>query len=373
MKKLTVFALLLVLCLCLCACRESEKPEEIADIPNIDQNILDAHRHLGNSYENYSSEDTLLVEYGNRIYHAYNSRQAVMEYCVKNGKEVPLGIYGTDLSVYKNILYYIGKDSTSIHAYDLATGIDSVWITGEDIVKKLPNEQKPTGYFSPQLGDLTVSDYGLSFIIGHSDALFVHMDFAGNLSATHFLSWIASAHDCSVIPLSDTKIVITHLSLSDIVVFDLQTYEIHKYPTNHMIYKSLSTSDGAFYIIVGFDCLMFKVSEDFSTYLNVPLPHNNTIDIKTIAICNNRMFYGTIQPSSADMTYYYSFDESDSILAMNDVELTNMTFTSNNLVFAITNDNSERYLYNQQTKKYIMADFDFTSTYVLDEKYESFR
>ena len=183
MKKLTVFALLLVLCFCLCACRESEKPDETADIPNIDHNILDADRHLGNSYENYSSEDTLLVEYGNRIYHAYNSRHEIMEYCTANDMEKSLGIYGTNLSVYKNVLYYIAEDGLSIHSYDLATGIDSVWITGEEVATLLP---EPT-YQYPRISDLIVTDYGMCMLYGGSQYL-MHLSFEKALISTSYKS-----------------------------------------------------------------------------------------------------------------------------------------------------------------------------------------
>ena len=61
MKKLLLILLVALVLLSLSACREAKEPEEIADVPNIDHTILDANRHLGNSFENYSSEDTLLV------------------------------------------------------------------------------------------------------------------------------------------------------------------------------------------------------------------------------------------------------------------------------------------------------------------------
>ena len=183
MKKLFAALLLFSLLVSLCACRKSaEEPSVTLDIPNIDHNILDADRHLGNSFENYSSEDTLLVEYGNRIFHAYNSRYEIMEYCTENDKEKPLGIYGTNLSVYKNTLYYIGEDGTSIHAYDLATSTDSIWITGEEVDALLP---EPT-YQYPQISDLIVTDYGLCMLYGATSKYILHLDFDKTLLYKEF-------------------------------------------------------------------------------------------------------------------------------------------------------------------------------------------
>ncbi|MBQ2819475.1 MAG: hypothetical protein IJF14_03720 [Clostridia bacterium] len=372
MKKLTVFALLLVLCLCLCACGESEKPDEIADIPNIDHNILDADRHLGNSYENYSSEDTLLVEYGNRIYHAYNSRHEIKEYCTANDKEKSLGIYGTNLSVYKNVLYYIAEDELSIHAFDLATSIDSVWITGEEILNKIPKSQHPTHYFSPQIGNLLISDYGFSLMLGHIYGYFIHVDFNNNLIMSHYLGYGVSADNCSVVPISNTNVIITDMSLSYILSFDLKSLELNQKSTEHMIYKTLSTSNGRLYVVTADDRLLFELSSNLCEYKPITLPQGNLSNLRAVAIHNDRVIYGFVDSLYYDCSHYFQLGEADYALAMPDVELFNITFTSNGLIFAITNDSSELDYNDSQIKKYIMANYDFTTTRILDEKYETF-
>ncbi|MBR2472825.1 MAG: hypothetical protein IKB44_02605, partial [Clostridia bacterium] len=239
MKKLTVFALLLVLCLCLCACRESEKPDEIADIPNIDHNILDADRHLGNSYENYSSEDTLLVEYGNRIYHAYNSRHEIIEYCTANDKEKSLGIYGTNLSVYKNVLYYIAEDGLSIHAFDFATGIDSVWITGEEVATLLP---EPT-YQYPRISDLIVTDYGMCMLYGSTDMFFVHLNYDKSLV---YSILACDAGIAELIPTSNTLIAITQGYPHALCSYDInaESYEVIDF--EQLPFHTISTGNNSF-------------------------------------------------------------------------------------------------------------------------------
>ena len=372
MKKLLLMLLVALALLSLSACGEAKEPEEIADVPNIDHTILDADRHLGNSFENYSSEDTLLVEYGNRIYHAYNSRHEIMEYCTANDKETPLGIYGTNLSVYKNVLYYIGEDGTSIHAYDLATNTDSVWITGEEILNKIPESQQPTRYFSPQIGNLLVSDHGFSLILGHTCAYFIHIDFNGNLITAHYISYGASADNCSVIPISDANLIITNMSLSYILSFNLKSFELNQQSTEHMICKTLSTSEGKLYVVTAVDRLLFELSSNLREYKAIPLPQDNLSDLRAIAIYNNRVIYGFIDSFSYDCSRYFKLGETDCTLAMPDVELFNITFTSNGLIFAITNDSSALDFNSSQIKKYIMANYDFTAIRTLDEKYETF-
>ena len=216
MKKLLLILLVALVLLSLSACGEAKEPEEIADVPNIDHTILDADRHLGNSFENYSSEDTLLVEYGNRIYHAYNSRHEIMEYCTANDKETPLGIYGTNLSVYKNVLYYIGEDGTSIHSYDLATNTDSVWITGEEIATLLP---EPT-YQYPRISDLIVTDYGMCMLYGDTDMFFIHLDFDKVLTSSILA---CQAGIAELLPTSNTLIAVTQGYPHSLCSYNLNT------------------------------------------------------------------------------------------------------------------------------------------------------
>ena len=367
MKKLSVFALLLVLCLCLCACGESEKPEEIADIPNIDHNILDADRHLGNSYENYSSEDTLLVEYGNRIYHAYNSRHEIMEYCTANDKEKSLGIYGTDLSVYKNILYYIGKDSTSIHAYDLATGIDSVWITREQISSLFPL----ITFFYPTISNLLVSDYGLCFLFGESSKFLVHLSFDQVLISTDiYLEGEIIVPDIDfydLVPISSYSLCAPYRDATNkgICIYNLSSASLLRSPLPDSPGKTFFDGGESVYLysyspidavdIVEFDLHSFstKTLRFFKDYTTIVVPANKFGDY---------VYYNVLKDDFSDYLFIKkSLSDNSTYVLCDGFAVTNLTFTSNNMVYGMTDNYDDQYV-----SKFFRADLDFKSITYLD-------
>ena len=139
-----------------------------------------------------------------------------------------------------------------------------------------------------------------------------------------------------------------------------------------MIYKTLSTSNGRLYVVTADDRLLFELSSNLCEYKPITLPQGNLSNLRAVAIHNDRVIYGFVDSLYYDCSHYFQLGEADYALAMPDVELFNITFTSNGLIFAITNDSSELDYNDSQIKKYIMANYDFTTTRILDEKYETF-
>lgn len=354
MKRFAATLLLLCLSLSLCACGEAEKPEEIADVPNIDHNILDADRHLGNSYENYSSEDTLLVEYGNRIYHAYNSRHEIMEYCTEDGKEKPLGIFGTNLSVYKNMLYYIAEDGLSIHAYDLATCTDSVWIAGEEVDTLLP---EPT-YQYPRISDLIVTDYGMCMLYGSTDMFFVHLNYDKSLVYSIFA---CDAGIAELIPTSNTLIAITQgyphalcsydINAESYEVIDFEQLPFHTISTGNNSFLYYNLNDENFY---QYDLLS---KESSSLYVPTPNPYENAF-----YIYNDIMFYSNLNYIEEQITFW-RFSINKKVLTQIDIDsmIYCLSFASNDTVYGIAYNP-----FSNKETKFFRADLDFKSITYLD-------
>ena len=77
---------------------------------------------LGNSIVNYSSFFCQLVECKDYIFHSYNEDYQIIMVEKSTDKSTPLPIYGINLSIYDNVLYYTSPDMTSVFAYNLLSG-----------------------------------------------------------------------------------------------------------------------------------------------------------------------------------------------------------------------------------------------------------
>lgn len=127
---------------------------------------------LGNSIENYSTHETRLVQYGNSIYEAYNSNDEISVYDISTKESKKLGISGTNLSVYRGVLYYVSSDST-IGTYDISTG---------EVCENILLNYPPTARIDTISG-LYVSDHGISIIydVGFLDTALIQLDFDGTI------------------------------------------------------------------------------------------------------------------------------------------------------------------------------------------------
>ena len=127
---------------------------------------------LGNSIVNYSANETRLVQYGNSIYEAYNSNDEISVYDINTKESKKLGINGTNLSVYRGLLYYISSDS-SISTYNISTGEIC-----ENILLNYP-----TAAQVDEISALYVSNHGISVIynIGILKTALIQLDFEGKI------------------------------------------------------------------------------------------------------------------------------------------------------------------------------------------------
>lgn len=127
---------------------------------------------LGNSVENYSTYETRLVQYGNSVYEAYNSNNEISVYDISTKESKKLGIRGTNLSVYRGVLYYVSSDST-IGTYDISTGKIC-----ENILLNYPTQARVN-----TISGLYVSNHGISVIydVGILDTALIQLDFKGSI------------------------------------------------------------------------------------------------------------------------------------------------------------------------------------------------
>lgn len=125
---------------------------------------------LGNSVENYSTHGTRLVQYGNSVFESYNSKDEISVYDIGTRESKKLGISGTNLSVYRGVLYYVSS-SGAIGTYNISTGEIC-----ENILLNYPREARVD-----TISDLYVSNHGISVIYddGFLDSALIQLDFDG--------------------------------------------------------------------------------------------------------------------------------------------------------------------------------------------------
>ena len=133
MKRSVVLVILLILCVVFCACGKdttanktpsvSQTPEQQNTLPTFTKESTESiHDGLGNSIANYSSWNCLLAECKDYIFHSYNEDHQIMLVEKSTGSITPLSIYGTNLSIYDHILYFVSPDKTELFAYNLVSG-----------------------------------------------------------------------------------------------------------------------------------------------------------------------------------------------------------------------------------------------------------
>lgn len=127
---------------------------------------------LGNSVENYSANETRLVQYGNTVFESYNSKDEISVYDIGTREYKKLGISGTNLSVYRGVLYYVSSDST-IGTYDISTGEIC-----KNILLNYPTEARVN-----TISKLYVSNHGISVIykVGFLKYALIQLDFDGSI------------------------------------------------------------------------------------------------------------------------------------------------------------------------------------------------
>ena len=189
---------------------------------------------LGNSVENYSVHETRLVQYGNRIFESYNSNDEISVYNIDTKESKKLGVTGTNLSVYRGVLYYVSSDS-AIGTYDISTGEIC-----ENILLNYPAKARVD-----TISDLYISNHGISIIydVGFLDSALIQVDFDG-----------AIIGDINNLP-------------SGVIVADADTLVGYDYKNWELVFISLSDLD-SFTIPVDFEPGFLCADKDGYLYIS---------------------------------------------------------------------------------------------------------
>jgi hypothetical protein len=290
-----------------------------------------------------------------------------VEYCTEDGKEKPLGIYGTNLSVYKNVLYYIGEDGTSIHAYDLATYTDSVWITGEEVATLLP---APT-YQYPGISNLIVTDYGICMLYGSSGLYFIHLSFEKTLISTSFYPEITFKDHGSdfldLIPISTDNLFAPYNVSIDrgVCIYNLSSATFS--------YHSLSDTGSPVFFDGGKSAYLYSFSPiDTLDIMELDLLSFSTKTLRFFKDYATRLFpvnkykdflyYNVLKEDFSSYRFIKkSLSDSSSHIICDEFAVTNLTFTSNNMVYGMTDNLDAQYI-----SKFFRADLEFQNITYLD-------
>lgn len=77
---------------------------------------------MGNTPENYSQGETLVVQYGNTTYESNKDSAKITAYNTDTQEIIDLDILGTNLSIFHGILYYISPNNAAVGSYNIETG-----------------------------------------------------------------------------------------------------------------------------------------------------------------------------------------------------------------------------------------------------------
>ena len=163
---------------------------------------------LGNTIENYSTWNTQLVQYGDDVYESYNSKHEISVYNTKTGISKKLGIYGTNLSVYRGVLYYVSNEGEYIGTYDIKTGE-----VCNNILLNYPSSARVD-----TISKIFVSDYGITVVydVGFFEHSLIQLSFDGTIIGN-----------------------IDNLP-SEVIVADMDTLVCHDYKNWQLVFISLS-------------------------------------------------------------------------------------------------------------------------------------
>ncbi len=146
---------------------QSTPPKQQDTLPTFTKESTESiHGSLGNSIANYSSDFVLLAECKDYIFHSYNKDFQITMVEKSTDNSTPLPIYGINLSIYNNKLYYtLGG---YYYSYDLLTGmITEHWIHDYKVPSTL-------------LDRFFVTDSGFVAISSVPSVIYT-IDFSGNL------------------------------------------------------------------------------------------------------------------------------------------------------------------------------------------------
>ena len=330
MKRSVVLVILLILCVVFCACGKdttanktpsvSQTPEQQNTLPTFTKESTESiHDGLGNSIANYSSISCLLAECKDYIFHSYNADHQIIMVEKTTNNSTPLPIYGTDLSIYNNILYYIPSDRTSFCSYNLLSG-ESSTVTFLD---NLPN-----GFFYEQV---FVLDFG--FVVRYTDEwhktqMIRCIDFDGDIIAEkkpQIASCILSGSSSMAARSGDNIILFSLPNLSE--SFSAFPYSIAMLSTS---------SDENIYSYMYNKPFINKLRKETNAVEQWDVPFG---DILSAQEYSNRLYCTTddgvfvVSPSNpAEFFKFCSF------------KLTDLTFTTNGYIYAFVSTSGEDYI-----------------------------
>ena len=303
---------------------------------------------LGNSVENYSTPYTRLVQYGNSVFEAYNSKNEISVYNISTKESKKLGISGTYLSVYRGILYYISS-SSSIGTYNISTG--------EVCSNILLNY--PAAARVDTISRMYISNHGITVIyeIGSIlDTALIQLDFNGNVigNIEHLPSDVIVADASTLVGYDYECWELEFISLDDLSLFsvpvDFEPGTIHADKDGYLYIAD--TTEGKYSYCVKYELYSGKYTRidrlDASTY--------------GCFVYNGKMFYPATNGTKQMSVLGAGWETISKAYEMNLI-----CFSDDGKLYATgTSPNADLFEY---TKYYIRVNSDGSQLEILDSEY----
>ena len=266
------------------------------DTPQTFSSIAQFDRPIGNTFTNYSNSQTRLVEYGNMIYHSYNSDSQIIEYNKLTRVETRLNLFGTNLSIYRGVLYYISLNKYAISSYDLRTRVFRNNI--------LPDYPYAAGMNS--VHRFFITDYGFSVLFSASSQyIFMQLDFSGDIVRTienisgsivlADLDLLVGSRQTGVNEHTQNELVYIDLSSMEIIYYpiDIQPSDFYTNGDNYLYFLHLVYSD-EWHVLSPIIFTLFKFDLYMGYYSEVSIPlWADDRTRRPYAINNGTLFYQT--------------------------------------------------------------------------------
>ena len=260
------------------------------------------HGSLGNSIANYSSDFVLLAECKDYIFHSYNKDFQITMVEKSTDNSTPLPIYGINLSIYNNKLYYtLGG---YYYSYDLLTGmITEHWIHDYKVPSTL-------------LDRFFVTDSGFVAISSVPSVIYT-IDFSGNLLSKKTIS----GSDITLVTPNSVAICDSlHCFLANTT--DLMQISM-PIPSSR---DAVSFGDGNIYRVSSDNLSIIQISPESKTFKIAPISFASHIYGAT----NNVIYY-----QSKEGTEMLSIENGKTRCYSNDYFFAEMSFTTNGFIYGM--------------------------------------
>jgi hypothetical protein len=270
---------------------------------------------------NYSKKDILIVENNEAIFEAYNRQNEIFRYDKETKEKKSLNIYGSSLGLYKNYLYYLSNDSSTIYRYDLNNSNNESILSDLNIIYK---------FYVTADGLIIIKDEMIEFC---------YLDGSNRkniISTPKLTNGNCALADKNNLYYYDGKLNLINLNLSTAQEMDLEMrggYSVIISDDEKLVMYNGDGTDASF--------LIFDLNNNKVDSYSIGKKEDNMLE--NFFYNNGKIYYSLINVDAGDKTTYVYDTQTKSIDSFSSAyRFIEMSFTEDGIIFGKT---QEKYAY----------------------------